>query len=520
MARTGPDNDRPERDRRTSEPRRTGLDRRVGERRLDAVPGHENGRRKGERRQAVERRQNAGRRRTDVARTSPAVVLFVGQHPGDVRLLKKLLNASPSDGFELETIDKPGAAVERLRRGDVDAVLLGLPLQRGLEALAELTAAAPAAPCLVLSAVEDASLALQAARAGADDFLVKSRLDSQVLANAVRYAIERHRLRRDLRDLSLLDELTGLYNRRGFVTLATQDFRIARRARQHLLVAFGDLDDLKGINDAWGHAEGDEALRDVARILRQAFRESDLIARIGGDEFAVLVRSAEANSVEVLRQRLNDQLQQFTRRAKRRYQLAMSLGFAHRAATSVASIDSLLRAADRALYQEKRRRAAERRDEEAARAGVVKGPYEARPIDILLVEDNPRDVELARRALQQARLQNRMSVVGDGVAALAFLRGQSPFEGAPSPDVVLLDLNLPKVDGREVLQEMRQDPRLRDVPVVILTTSQAEHARLEALHPDAFLTKPIDFTRLAQAVRSVASLGFTIVKLPAPMTPP
>ena len=108
-----------------------------------------------------------------------------------------------------------------------------------------------------------------------------------------------------------------------------------------------------------------------------------------------------------------------------------------------------------------------------------------------------------------------MSIVRDGADALSFLRGEEPYEGKAPPDVVLLDLNLPRGDGRDVLRAMRHDPELRDIPVVILTGTNAEHAEFEALRPDAFLTKPIDFDRLAQAVRTVANLGFTIVKLPA-----
>ena len=252
------------------------------------------------------------------ARTRPAVVLFVGEDGSDARLLQELLNASPAARFELETVNEPQAAIERMSRGDIDATLLDLSLPRALQAVADLAAAGPPAPVLVLSPVEDERLGVQAVRAGAQDFLVKGRLDSQVLVHAVRYAIERHRLGSTLRDLSLLDDLTGLYNRRGFVTLASQDVRLARRERQNLLLAFGDLDGLKRINDTLEHAQGDEALRDVAGILIRTFRESDLIARIGGDEFAVLVRNAEANSVEVLRHRLNDQLQQFNRRARLR----------------------------------------------------------------------------------------------------------------------------------------------------------------------------------------------------------
>ena len=505
-----------ERDRRISQPRRAVVERRVGERRLEAVSVRQEGRRGGERRGLGDRRHGAGRRRGELGSAHPATVLFGGHDAADVRLLRKLFAASPPGRFALETIDGAGLARERLRRGDVDAVLLDLAPAGSLEAVVALAAAEPAAPILGLSPVEDERLGLQAVQAGAQDFLVKDRLDGTGLVQSVRYAIERHRLRTQLRDLSFLDDLTGLYNRRGFVTLATQDVRVARRAKQSLLLAFGDLDGLKQINDTLGHAEGDAALRDVSGILRRTFRESDLIARIGGDEFAVLVRGAEANNVEVLRQRMKDELQQFTRRARRRYRLEISLGFAHRAAASVVAVASLLGSADRALYQEKRRRDIEGRDAKpAAPRGIEGRRYDARPVEILLVEDDPHDVALARQALEHARLLNRMSVVSDGLEALAFLRGEAPFKAAAPPDVVLLDLKLPKKDGRAVLREMRQDRELRHIPVVMLTTTQAEHAEFAALHPDAFLTKPVDFPRLAQAVLAVANLAFTIVKLSA-----
>jgi len=131
------------------------------------------------------------------------------------------------------------------------------------------------------------------------------------------------------------------------------------------------------------------------------------------------------------------------------------------------------------------------------------------------VEDDPNDIELAQLALRRARLQNRLFVVRHGADALAYLRAEAPHEGTAPPDVVLLDLNLPGKDGRAILQEMRADRELQDIPVVILTASNAEHRELEELRPDGFLTKPVDFERLAQAIHSVATLGFTIVKLSA-----
>jgi diguanylate cyclase (GGDEF)-like protein len=448
--------------------------------------------------------------------TRPSVVLFVGEDPSDVRMLEEMLQSSVAEPFELVTVARRAAALKRATQRDVDVVVLDLSFPGGVDSFVALSAAKSVAPVIVLSRVGDEQLALDAVRAGAQDCLVKGRFDSALLAQTLRYAIERHRVRSALGDLVLLDELTGLHNRRGFVTLATQDLGVARRTKQPLLVAFGDLDDLKGINDNLGHAEGDTALRDVAGILRRTFRDSDLIARIGGDEYAVLVRSAEAGGADALRRRLNHQLTDFNRRAGRRYRISISLGFALRAAASVTSVESLLNMADLALYQEKHRRDGKARGADAAVSREsVPSAYEGRPIEILLVEDEPSDVELTQLALTQAKLQNRLSVVTDGVDALTFLRGEAPYEGTPRPDVVLLDLNLPRRGGRAVLKEMRQDPALRDIPVVILTGTNAEHAELEGLHPDAFLTKPVDFERLAQAVGSVANLGFTIVKLPA-----
>jgi diguanylate cyclase (GGDEF)-like protein len=504
-------------DRRATPGRRRGFHRRVGERRLEAVPVQQEARGGLERRRAGDRRQVAGRRRAEGGRTRgrPSVVLFLGADPRDVQLLERLLQNSPTEAFELVTVAQRGAALERATKGDVDVVLLDLSFPRGVESFVTLSAAKAVAPFLVLSRAGDERLALDAVRAGAQDSLVKGRFDGPQLAQTLRYAIERHRMHSALGDLALSDELTGLHNRRGFVTLATQDLGLARRAKKNLLVAFGDLDDLKGINDTLGHGEGDAALRDVAGILRRTFRESDLIARIGGDEFAVLVRSAEDDSVEVLRQRLNDQLSDFNRRAKRRYQISISLGFAHRAAVSVPSVESLLRRADRALYQEKRRRdSGPNQGYAPGSRRPIAGSYVARPIEILLVEDEPADIELTQRALTWAKLQNRLSVAIDGADALAFLRGEPPHQARLRPDVVLLDLKLAFGD-RRVVQAMRDDPDLRDIPVIILTGSNEEQGRLEGLRPDAFLTKPVVFDRLAHAVRSVANLGFTIVKLPA-----
>jgi CheY-like chemotaxis protein len=140
----------------------------------------------------------------------------------------------------------------------------------------------------------------------------------------------------------------------------------------------------------------------------------------------------------------------------------------------------------------------------------------AKPIEILMVEDSPGDVRLAIEALKEAKVLNNFSVVEDGVEAMAFLRRQGKHAAAPRPDLILLDLNLPKKDGREVLAEVKSDDSLKAIPVVVLTTSQAEQdiVRSYELHANCYITKPVDLDQFMTVVKSVESFWLTVVKLP------
>ncbi len=138
------------------------------------------------------------------------------------------------------------------------------------------------------------------------------------------------------------------------------------------------------------------------------------------------------------------------------------------------------------------------------------------PIEILLVEDNPGDARLAVEALREAKVGNRLSVVPDGVEAVAFLRREGRYGQAPRPDLILLDLNLPKKDGREVLAEIKADADLKRIPVVVLTTSKAEQdvLRMYELHANCYITKPVDLDQFMHVVRSIEEFWLTVVKLP------
>jgi chemotaxis family two-component system response regulator Rcp1 len=136
--------------------------------------------------------------------------------------------------------------------------------------------------------------------------------------------------------------------------------------------------------------------------------------------------------------------------------------------------------------------------------------------EILLVEDNPGDARLAQEALKEGRMTSRLKVVVDGVEAMSFLRREGPYAGSPRPNLILLDLNLPRKDGRQVLAELKADEDLRRIPVVVLTTSQAEQDILRSydLHANCYITKPVDLDRFISVVRSIEEYWCSVVTLP------
>lgn len=138
------------------------------------------------------------------------------------------------------------------------------------------------------------------------------------------------------------------------------------------------------------------------------------------------------------------------------------------------------------------------------------------PVNILLVEDNPADVDLTREAFEQSQFRSNLHVAVDGIEALRFLRKEGPFHGVPRPELILLDLNLPKKDGREVLSVIKQDPDLRTIPVVVLTSSAASDDVLRSyqLHANSYVQKPANFSRFMEVVKAIEIFWFTVVKLP------
>lgn len=283
-------------------------------------------------------------------------ILLVEDNPGDARLIREALVDLNDQAFVLEHVDQLAKGLARLAQGGVDVMLLDLTLPDSSrpDTFIKIREHSWQIPIVVLTGLNDETVAVEAVHEGAQDYLVKGRVDGMGIQRSIRYAIERHRMRRELRDMSLRDELTGLYNRRGFLELAQHQLKVAGRFEKGLFILFADLDNMKQINDSFGHAEGDCALVETARILTDTFRDSDIIGRIGGDEFAVLAVETAHAGADILKARVELKIEECRVRPGNKFHLSISVGIAHYDPETPASVDELLERADALMYEEKR----------------------------------------------------------------------------------------------------------------------------------------------------------------------
>lgn len=288
--------------------------------------------------------------------TSVIRILLIEDNPGDVRLIKDMLNEVKLSRTEFQSADSLSTGLEHLRNEKIDILLLdlGLPDSKGIETLNRTIDRISGVPIIVLTGLDDELLGVDAIRNGAQDYLIKGKIDSHLLIRMIRYAIERHHLTEKIRSMTLFDELTGLHNRKGFITLAEQQLKIADRTKGKMFLLYADMDGLKLINDMYGHVEGDKALVDTANILKETFRRSDIIARIGGDEFTVF--AIETCEAKVLHERLNKNMDSFNASGQRRYTLSISAGVACHEPKKPCLLEEMLKKADELMYEEKTRK--------------------------------------------------------------------------------------------------------------------------------------------------------------------
>lgn len=286
----------------------------------------------------------------------PIKVLLIEDNPGDIRLIQLHLEEQADAAIELQTCGRLDEGVERLRTDRVDLVLLdlNLPDSQGVETLFTLIDAEYQVPVIVVSGMSDQELAVRAVRMGAQDYLIKGPSLGAILVRSIRHALERHRLYMIQHELSLRDELTRLYNRRGLELLAQQQLRLSKRREEPVSVLLADVDQLKVINDELGHAEGDRALQDVARVMGLTFRSSDVLARYGGDEFVVLAIDTHFEDEHRLVERWQQEMASYLASVERRYSLSLSIGIATSRIDVDDTIQALIARADRAMYRSKR----------------------------------------------------------------------------------------------------------------------------------------------------------------------
>src|SRR4249920_1054036 len=281
-------------------------------------------------------------------------VLLIEDNPGDARLIREMLAEEPDAPFSLHTADRLAHGLEQLSAGETVLVLLdlSLPDSFGLETFAKVYAHSPQIPIIVLTGNDDQTVALSAVKGGAQDYLIKSRLDKELLLRSMQYSIERKRYQVQLEHQANYDALTGLPNRNLLHDRLRQTV-YSQRNQRNIAVVFMDLDHFKFVNDSLGHSTGDKLLKGMADRLRGVLREGDTVARLGGDEF-VLILNDQSNEEVIFRamQRIASQISQPMDIDGKELYLTRSAGISLYPQDGP-DVDTLLKNADAAMYRAK-----------------------------------------------------------------------------------------------------------------------------------------------------------------------
>lgn len=294
-------------------------------------------------------------------------ILLIEDNQNDVQAIQKMLIGGMGNTFNLECSERLENGLDHLAEGKVDVVLLDLSLSesQGVDTFYSVYSKTPHVPIIVITDVKEELSAIKAARLGAEDYLIKGKIDSTILAHSINFAVERKRMMKELERIrrreqeklyavSIVDELTGLYNKRGFIILFSQQKKLAHRNMKGIMLLFIDVDNMKRINDDLGRHEGDKILVKVAEIIKGTFRNSDISARIEGDKFALLAIDARNGCVEILINRLQENVKLYNVRADQRHRLSLSVGSAYYDPEKATTCDMLLIRAERSMYETKK----------------------------------------------------------------------------------------------------------------------------------------------------------------------
>ncbi len=283
-----------------------------------------------------------------------STILLVEDNPGDARLVEHMLRRA-SSGFHVTHVPRIAEALDSLHTQDFSVILLDLSLPDGdgIDNVKEILSAAPSAPIVVLTGLEDQGVAIGAVQAGAQDYLIKGKVEPQALVQSMRYAIERKRTESRLAYLAHHDQLTGLVNRGFFLERLKRALDRSQRTEQRVAVMFLDLDHFKQINDTLGHDAGDTLLKEVAERLRASVRSWETVARMGGDEFTIVLENVEGpEGAETVANRILQAMSKPFRLAGGFRPVSTSIGVA--LAEPDDTVEKLLEKADASMYRSKR----------------------------------------------------------------------------------------------------------------------------------------------------------------------
>jgi two-component system cell cycle response regulator len=271
----------------------------------------------------------------------------------DAILLTMLKENLLRDGYRCETADSAESALKLVRESSFDIMLtdITLPGMKGFELAERAKELRPDMAVIIMTGFVDDFSYDSAIEAGASDFIKKP-----FTIKELRARMEHVKMHEEQRVMTITDELTGLCNRRGFFTLVEQQIRLSKRLKKDIYMLYVDVDNLKMINDTMGHQIGDMALIDAANILKTTYRESDIIARIGGDEFVVAPIGTTAGRIKAVTARLDKNIERHNATEGRPYKLSLSFGVAHCGPGNVCSIDELLARAEKMMYERKKKR--------------------------------------------------------------------------------------------------------------------------------------------------------------------
>ncbi|MGR3174136.1 MAG: diguanylate cyclase domain-containing protein [Candidatus Scalindua sp.] len=282
-------------------------------------------------------------------------ILYVEDDIDHATLISELIKEIKNVHYKLTHVQRLDEALLELDNGNYDIILLdlSLPDAQGVDTITRVCEKAPDIPVVVMSATDDETMAVKALQKGAEEYLVKGKVKSHSLSRILRYAIMRHKGRAELHSLSLVDDLTSLYNRRGFMLFAQQQLSISVRTKRGMILFFIKLDDLKEIKGESGHQYGDLALIETAKILKEVFRDSDIVGRHAEDEFtAIAIESFDANN-EIIITRLQDDLNSRNKQDNRLYELSLSIGTAYYDTEELCSVEELINRAEESMYEQR-----------------------------------------------------------------------------------------------------------------------------------------------------------------------